>query len=249
MTNDIVRPLKTNRVSLSVQAQQYLHSLIEGGTYGPGDQLPSETELAAQLGISRPTLREALLNLEQEGLVLRRHGVGTFVAPGYEHRLESGLERLESILELAGRQGMQLQFDRLQVREKPADPEIAEKLQVPVGTPVTHVLRVIRVKQQPVAYMHDVTPASTFSPNDIDETFNGSVLDLLRRNLDLRVAHAVADIVACNADDSLARKLGIKAGRAILLLEEILFDDEGMVLEFSRNYFVPDFFRFHVVRH
>ena len=243
-----MQQLRTNKLPLSLQAQRYLLSLIENGTYQPGEQFPSEADLAAQLGISRPTLREALLNLEREDVLVRKHGVGTFVAPGYGHRLESGLERLESVLELAARQGLQVDFDALQVQEEPAGPELADKLQVAPGTPLTSVRRVIVVDRMPVAYMSDVTLSSILSPKDVDETFNGSVLDLLRQKQGQQVAQAMADIVALNADASLADKLGVELGQAVLLIEEILFDEEGTVVEFSRNYFVPDFFRFHVVR-
>jgi GntR family transcriptional regulator len=247
MTNDAVQPLKTNRTSLSAQAQQYLLGLIEGGAYQPGEQLPSEHDLAAQLGISRPTLREALLNLEQDGFVVRKHGVGTFVAPG-RHQLASGLECLESILELATRQGMEVGFNALQIHKEPADPELADRLQVPPGTYLTHIHRVILADRAPVAYMQDITPTSVLTPEEIDETFNGSVLDLLRRKENLQVDQAIAHISALDADGSLARKLGIRAGQAVLLLEEVLFDKVGTVVEFSRNYFIPEFFRFHVVR-
>jgi len=248
MTDDKVQPLKANRVSLATQAQQYLLGLIEGGTYQPGEQLPSETGLASQLGISRPTLREALQNLEQEGVVVRRHGVGTFVAPGYAGRLESGLERLESILELAARQGMQLRYDDLQVQSMPADPVLCDRLQVLPGTPLTCVRRVIVSDGRPVAYMVDQVPASVLSPAAVDDTFTGSVLDLLRQNQDLQIRRAVADIVALNADASLAERLAIEPGQAVLLLEEVVFDAEGGELDCSRNYFVPEFFRFHLVR-
>jgi GntR family transcriptional regulator len=248
MTNDIVQPLRANKLSLSVQAQHYLLSLIESGTYQPGEQLPSEADLAAQLGISRPTLREALQNLDQEGVVIRRHGVGTFVAPGYRYRLETGLERLESVLALAGRQGLQAQVDDLEVREEPANADMAAELQVPPGTPLTNIRRAIVVDGRPAAYMHDVAPSLILSPADVDGTFNGSVLDLLRQKQDIRVAQAVANIVAVNADSVLARKLDVNPQQALLLLEETLFDDENTVVEFSRNYFIPECFRFHVVR-
>jgi DNA-binding GntR family transcriptional regulator len=104
MTRDGVQPLRTNRISLSAQAQEYLLSWIENGAYQPG--------------ISRATLREALQNLEKDGIVVR---MGTFVAPGYEHRPQSGLERLESILELAGRQRKKVKFSALQIQEMSAN--------------------------------------------------------------------------------------------------------------------------------
>jgi GntR family transcriptional regulator len=243
-----VRPLKTNKLPLSLQAQQYLLDLIENGTYQPGEQLASEADLAAQLGISRPTLREALLNLEREGVIVRKHGVGTFVAPAYGRRLESGLERLESVLESAARQGMRVSFEDLQVQEEPADQRLADRLQVAPGTPLTSVRRVIVVDKVPAVYMLDAAPTSILCPGDIDESFSGSVLDLLRQKQDVQIAHAVADILAVNADAFLAEKLGIELGQAVLAMEELLFDDQGAVVECSFNHFVPDMFRYHVVR-
>ena len=243
-----MRPLKVNRLPLSLQAQQYLRHTIENGTYQPGERLPSEANLAAELGISRGTLREALLNLEQEGIIVRKHGVGTFVAPGCEHRLESGLERLESILELAARRGLQTKFDALQVREEPADVELADRLQATPGTLVTSVRRVIVVDKVPVAYMRDVVLTSILPSVAVDESFNGSVLDLLKHKREQPIAQAMADIVALNADASLADRLGLEPGQAVLLIEETLFDKRGMPIGFSENYFVPDFFRFRVVR-
>jgi GntR family transcriptional regulator len=243
-----MRPLKVNRLPLSLQAQRYLRHAIENGTYQPGERLPSEANLAAELGISRGTLREALLNLEQEGMIVRKHGVGTFVAPGCEHRLESGLERLESILELAARRGLQTKFDALQVREEPAGAELADRLQATPGTLVTSVRRVIVVDRVPVAYMCDVVLTSILPSAAVDESFNGSVLDLLKHKREQPIAQAMADIVALNADASLAGKLGVEPGQAVLLIEETMFDKRGTPIGFSENYFVPDFFRFRVVR-
>jgi GntR family transcriptional regulator len=248
MTDDNLLSLKPHRLSLSQQAQHYLRHLIEAGTYEPGAQLPSQNELAAELGISRPTLREALLSLEQEGIIFLKHGVGTFVTPSYGRRLESGLERLESILELTTRQGLQVSLTGLQVVEEPAGPELAEVLQVTPETPLTAVRRVIMVDGAPVAYMSDVAPVSVLSPSDVDESFNGSVLDLLKQKQDVQIARAVANIVAINADSDLANQLQVKTRQALLLLEETLFNEEGVPMEFSRNYFVPACFQFHVVR-
>jgi GntR family transcriptional regulator len=248
MTEIVVQPLKTNRVSLAVRTQHYLAGLIDDGIYLSGDQLPSEADLAAQLGISRPTLREALLNLEQEGRVVRKHGVGTFVARVSRHRLGSGLERLESILESAAREGFELKFRSLRVSQEPVSSQAAEKLGVNPDTEVTHVQRVIVVEGTPVAYMADAVLSSLLSAQDVDDSFNGSVLDLLRQKKGLLGAQVIADIEARKADASLSDRLEIEPGQAVQLLEETLFDAEGKAVGFSRNYFVPGFFRFHVLR-
>jgi DNA-binding GntR family transcriptional regulator len=96
--------------------------------------------------------------------------------------------------------------------------------------------------------MADYVISSVLSTADVDGSFGGSVLDLLREKGDLRIAQAVANIVALNAEPTIGQKLKVKPDQALLLLEEVVFDDEGVVAEFSRNYFVPDYFQFHVVR-
>jgi DNA-binding GntR family transcriptional regulator len=113
---------------------------------------------------------------------------------------------------------------------------------------LTCVCRVIEVDKKPVAYMADYVISTMLSPADVDGTFGGSVLDLLRKKGDLHVTQAVANIVAVNAEPSLTQKLKVKRDQALLLLEEIVFDGEGIAIEFSRNYFIPDYFQFHVVR-
>jgi GntR family transcriptional regulator len=241
-------PFLTDKRPLHIRVQEHLRTLIAEEAYQAGQQLPPETKLAAELGVSRATLREALRGLEQEGAIVRKHGVGTFVAARYGQRLESGLERLESIPALAAQQGMKVHCKGLDVKQEIADQELADRLQVTPGSRLTSVRRVIEIDGTPVAYMLDVAPVSILSPADVEENFTCSVLDCLRMKQDVQIVHATADIMALNADDFLAQKLGVELEQAVLLMEETLFDKDGAVVEFSRNYFIPDCFCFHIVR-
>jgi GntR family transcriptional regulator len=170
------------------------------------------------------------------------------VAPGYSRQLESGLECLESLLELASKQGAHVQVADLMVELEPAKADVAEQLKVPPGTPVTGVRRVLELEGVPVAYMVDAALPKTLPPTSVDEAFRGSVLDLLRQQQGLEISQAVANIVAASAGHFLAEKLKVRPEQALLLLEETLFDDEGNAVGLSKNYFVPDYFRFHIVR-
>lgn len=237
---------KLNRQPLYTQAHDWLLDLIREKELQPGDQLPSEAQLAGQLGISRATLREALHLLVEEGVIVRRQGIGTFIA-AVPH-LESGLERLESILALATRQGLETKVEALSVESIEADRALAERLKIGLGDPLTRIHRTILVKDRPIAYMEDLVPARHLPPQNLDDTFTGSVLDLLRRQNNLCVQEALADITAVCADSSLAQRLRVSTGAALLLLEETLFDSDGTPIGFSRNHFVPDQFRFHVIR-
>jgi GntR family transcriptional regulator len=235
-----------NPQPLYAQAHDWLLTLIQEGELQPGDQLPAETQLADQMGISRATLREALRLLEEEGAIVRRQGVGTFVAAN--HHLESGLERLESVLALAERQGLETQIEDLSVEQTTANHALASHLQTDPGAALTRVRRTVLVQNEPVAYLEDFILTQWLPLEAIGGDFAGSVLDLLRDQHPDLIHEALADITAVNAGRPLSGRLRISPSVAILLLEETLFDADGTPVGFSRNYFVPDRFRFHVVR-
>jgi GntR family transcriptional regulator len=158
------------------------------------------------------------------------------------------LERLESILALADRQGMSTQMLRLTVEQIPADDRLAERLDLVLGTPLTRVRRTIAVGGRSAAYLVDFTPAAVLPPAAVDKSFNGSVLDLLARRNGIRIYEALAEVTAINADALLAEHLEVRLGQAVLLLSETLFTEELVPIEFSRNYFLPDVFDFHILR-
>ena len=167
MTVDM-RPLKSVKVSLPVQTSQYIREMIETGQYQPGQQLPPESDFARQLGISRPTLREALHSLEQDGVLVCRHGVGTFISPAYGKRLESGLEVLESIERIANRIGLKTSMGDSTIEEREALPFEMKELGLDTPTRVLFVSRSINVDGKPVAYLKDVLPINFLCEDDLN---------------------------------------------------------------------------------
>ncbi len=236
--------MRLERKPLYAQASERIWQMIREGTFQPGDRLPSESDLAHQLGISRATLREALRFLADQGVIIRRQGVGTFVSPN--RHLESGLERLESVLTLAARQGMKTSVQNLTVESAEPDQVVAQRLGLADPAPLTRISRTILVEGRPVAHMTDLVLARLLSPGDLDESFDGSVLDLLRQQYD--ILQALTHITATRAGRFLARQLDVSPSAPLLLLEETLFDTAHSPIGFSRNYFVPDRFRFYLFR-
>src|SRR5512142_2182255 len=144
--------LRADQRPLYVQASEAYRALLRSGNYAPGDRLPSEIELSQQWGISRPTLREALRLLEEEGVILRKHGVGTFVAaPGPV--IEGGLEVLESIDRMAERRGLSTRMGECTVVERAASSRELRGLYVDIATDVIAVTRVIMADEQRVAHL------------------------------------------------------------------------------------------------
>jgi GntR family transcriptional regulator len=185
---------------------------------------------------------------EERSLITRRQGVGTFINRPSPLIIEGGLETLESVDTLVRRRGIAIQTRDLRIEEKPASLELARSLAVTEDTALTVVSRTKVAAGQPVAYMLDVLPASVVSIKEMRAGFQGSVLDYLLAQSDLAVAQARADILPVQADEHLSDHLNLKPGTGLLLLEETLYTITGDIIDFSRNYFVPEFFKFHVVR-
>lgn len=212
-----------------------------------GSRLPAEPELAKRLGVSRATLREAMRTFEGQGLVRRRQGVGTFIV-GQAKVIESGLEVLESIETLANRIGLAVSMGEILVKEIHSNVEESDALHISENTPLVKVSRVILAEQRPVAYLIDILPKYVLPEDDINAGFTGSVLDLILKRGTPRLTKSFTDIQAVSASPEIAKKLEIQRGDVLLLFIARLYDDNGDVIDYSSSYFLPGYFRFHVVR-
>lgn len=211
-----------------------------------GQRLPSEPELAKQLGVSRATLREAMRSFETQGLIRRRQGSGTFVV-GKMEVLDSGMEVLESLETMAKRLGLEISVSDLSIEPLTADEELAKLLDVPVGGALTRVRRVMRADNRPVAYLVDILPDSILSSKDLPADFHGSVLDLLLGRGD-PLASSRANVSAIGATAEVAKAIEIQRGDVLLHFYSQLFDVNGKIVDYSLSYFIPGYFHFHIVR-
>jgi GntR family transcriptional regulator len=211
-----------------------------------GQRLPSEPELAKQLGVSRATLREAMRTFETQGLIRRRQGSGTFVV-GKVPVLDNGLEVLESLETMAKRLGLEISVSDLNIEQLIADDEYPKALNVSVGTPLTRVRRVIRADTRPVAYLVDILPENILHYKDLPVDFHGSVLDfLIARGDSLTSSRANVSAIGGTAD--VAKALEVQRGDVLLHFYSQLFDSSGKIVDYSLSYFIPGYFHFHIVR-
>jgi GntR family transcriptional regulator len=211
-----------------------------------GQRLPSEPDLAKQLGVSRATLREAMRAFETQGLIRRRQGSGTFVV-GKVPVIDSGLEVLESLDKMARRMGLEVSVSDLHVEQIYADQDLANGMDLSLASRLTRIRRVIRADGRPVAYLVDTLPETTLTPDQLPESFKGSILDfLLDRGDTLTVSRAA--ISANNATAEVAKALEIQRGDVLLQFISQLYDNDSHIVDYSISYFIPGYFRFHVVR-
>jgi GntR family transcriptional regulator len=241
------QPMVRRSISLARQVVQEILAGIEAGNLvRDSGLLPSETELSQRFEVSRATIRDALSQLEQRGVVIRRHGVGTFASQ--LPRIDAGLEELESLETLARRIGLKTRMGEPMIEERPATSAEAECLQISSGASILSVARVIMTGEQPIAFLIDIVPTTVLQRKDLDRNFRGSVLDLFIRRGDLPLSHSRTDIMIESANKAIARQLNLQPGEPLHKLEAQLFTRDGRVIDYSQSYFVPGYFHFHVIR-
>jgi GntR family transcriptional regulator len=210
-------------------------------------RLPSEPSLAKQMGVSRATLREAMRSFEGKGMLRRRQGVGTFVAAKVPV-METGLEVLESIGTIAKRSGLTVRMGELQIQKIAADKELAEMLNLEEKTELTRVARIIYTDNRPIAYLVDTLPVDILPSDELQLGFTGSVLDLLLSRGVPKLIQSRTEIKAMGASSEVARALQIQRDDVLLHFAAQLYAEESRVVDYSISYFLPGYFRFHVVR-
>ena len=195
----------------------------------PGDPLPGEHRLCERYGISRTVVRQALAQLEHEGLVERVKGKGTFVSR--PRTSESLVHTLVGLYDDVARRGGHVRSDVLRHEREDADDEVAAALEVPVGTPVVALERLRHVDGEPWSL------STTWMPDDVGAVTLGVDMSeaSLYRLLDehgIHASHGVRSAEATVATHEQAQHLGVSAGSALLRLRSISRDADDRPIEF-----------------
>lgn len=219
---------RTSPVPLYHQLASAIEGAIVSGTLAPGSSLENEIALAQRLGISRPTARQALKSLVDRGLLVRRRGVGTQVAPTQIHR-PVGLTSLYDDLEGSGqRPSTRL----LEWEQREASTEEAEELEIEPGSAVVMISRLRLAGQDPIAVLTNLLP-SELAPSREDLERTGLYECLRERGCQPSVAKQ--RIGARTASAAEARMLEEAARSALLTADRVAYDDAGRVVEVGHH--------------
>ena len=224
--------VRTEGMPVYVQIRESLRAEILGGILKRGEQLPSENELAIKFKVSRMTIRESIEDLVDEGLLYRRHGVGTFVA--YPH-LQRDHTRLTSFFDKAENEGVQVQAQLLKLEVIPAKPRVAGALDIPVGS---HVIRVktLRCANGVPITVHDAYMPHKLFPTLVNENLEVQHLWTLFEKAGYRVKRAIQKLEAREASKDVANLMKIREGAPILFKERTVYADDGTPVEFTYCY-------------
>ncbi len=233
------------RPSLSKSRQVYiaLRERIARGVYDQNGGLPGEQTLAAELGVSRVTLRRALASLKEDGVIDRRRGAGTFLNDSGKPAPIT-VDLADAMSQLAA-MGASTEVRLLDFVYEEAPGEVADALGLSRGALVQRSVRRRLLNGQAFSYLVAYVPeiiGRTFSPEDLSSR---PLLGLLER-AGCRVDHATQDLGAELAGPDAAQALGIDMGAPLISLTRTIFDADGAGLQHLRALYRPDLYRFRM---
>jgi DNA-binding GntR family transcriptional regulator len=220
------------------QIERWLTEVIGRGDLVPGDRLPSESDLARLLGVSRMTLRQALASLEAVGSVVRRpgRGGGTFVD---EPKILCDLTGLAGFTEQMRRANVRAGARMVSALTRPASPAVASGLGIERGAPVHEVIRIRTANREPLALERAYFPAAAF-PDLLERRLTGSLYALLTKVYGQTPATAAEALEAVTAGPEEARLLRIEPHAPLMQIERTAYTAAGLPVEYARDLFRPD---------
>jgi GntR family transcriptional regulator len=240
---------KVIKKALYFDVMGFLREDIRGGRYSPGEKLPSEDQLAREFSVSRVTLREALRVLEDDGLIVRRHGSGTYVRDQRAIPIQN-LSSIVSISTIFRRAGLEDRFIKVGIRKSPSNQRIAEKLQITAGQEIYEVERVRTHGDKPAIYSFDCFPAS-FVPSGQETRLNEYIHSIY---------HFLSEICGQTSDDGectfkpimgdkkLSNLLKVQPAAPLMYIETVDFNSAKKPILYSWSYYIPELFEFKAQR-
>ena len=233
----------TSRVE---QVALKLRELISAKVFLEG-RLPPEPNLANKLGVSRTTIRQALTQLELDGLISRKHGVGTFVN---ERVLNIGtrLEEVWDFVEMIKLSGHSPEVRNHYVKLEQEKAYICKKLTLADGEETLTTANVFMADDLPVIYCVDVIPAKLVRNAYRDKELFGPIYSFLKKRCNQQVDYNITNIAPVTADEQLQEILQCKPGTPLHYFEEVAFNSNDIPIMYSQEYYRPEYFSFNIVR-
>ena len=236
----------TGPTTLHKRIRVELRERIASGAYQPHDRMPSESALMRHYGVSRITVRQALSDLEKERLIVKVPGKGSFVTKPVPFQ---DLSRLQGFAEAMGAQGHETFNKLLRLGIVQVSAQVAEKLQVPLGTEVIEIHRLRYLNREPVSLDISWVSAPLGAQLAREDLACRDIFLILENDYGLALGHADLSIEATLADANLAEKLEISLGAPVLRIERLTHGKDGTPLDYEHLHYRADNFRYRLRVH
>lgn len=232
---------ESSKAPLHHKVERMMRELIEQPAFSNGEFLPKEVDIAEQLGVARNTVRHAISKLVNEGLLVRKKGVGTKVAA---KRIPTRLDSWWSFTKEMKSRGVNVVNFEISVKVLPANEEVAAALHIKKGTKIVQNSRLRGNESGP-----SLLSISWFHPRlkmTGEEDFTRPLYQLLEEDFGAIAAISREEISAISAEEVLAEKLGVEVGAPILFRQRIVSDTDGRLIEFNKVYYKGDGFSYSI---
>lgn len=230
-------------VPLHTQIREILRTRILDGTYEPHSQLPTESALTKTFRVSRITVRQALHDLQNEGLIFKIHGKGAFVS---KPKAFQDLARLQGFAEAMHHYGYETFNKLIGLRYLAPDKSVAAMLKMPRGDEVVEIRRVRYLNREPISLDVSYLPRAVGERLEREDLATRDIFLILENEYDLALGHAELSIEATTADEPLAQLLAIGEGAPILRIQRLTCITDGTPLDFEYLYYRGDAFQYRL---
>ncbi|NMZ59017.1 GntR family transcriptional regulator [Pseudomonas nitroreducens] len=235
--------LPLSPVPLYSQLKEILRTRILDGTYPPLSRMPSEAELGKAFEVSRITVRQALGDLQKEGLIFKIHGKGTFVA---KPKAFQNVSTLQGLGESMTQRGYEV-INRLRsFKTVPANAQVAARLQVAEGENVVQIKRARLVNRELVSLEITWMPEAVGKRLEKADLVSRDIFLILENDCALPLGHADLAIDAILADAELARALEVEEGSPVMRIERLTHTADGAPLDYEHLYYRGDAFQYRL---
>jgi DNA-binding GntR family transcriptional regulator len=241
---------RPSSVNLANVCTRVLRDTLRGGSLTAGEKLPSEDDLARILRVSRATVREALRTLEAEGLIARRHGIGTVVLA---EPIRKDLSLNFGLTAMIQNAGFKEQIEEVEVRKEIPPQPICDALAIGHRRTVLALDRVRAVDGRRIVWSVDYLPCDVRVADSLEAFVSSdqgsrSIYDFLSVKLGVAVVRGLAHLRAISAGARVAEKLRIKRGGAIMEMTQTDFERGGLPVLYSQEWHLPDAVEFLIER-
>ncbi len=227
-----------------LQLMDILREKVQTGAWSPGDQIPGEQDLCELYGISRTVVRQALRELEIEGVISRRKGKGTFISPP---KISEGLvQKLTGFYQDMVERGLRPTTKVLHQNSSPANEKVARFLNIKSGENVIDILRLRFINDEPIQLVTTYIPFALCPALASVDLTNRSLYEYLEKEAGIFIAKGRRYIEAVLANDTEAALLGIEPKSPLLMLDSISFSETGQPIEYYHALHRGDRSRFEV---
>ena len=238
--------MSTSESNHKTMCKNLLYEIREG-RFSDADRLPRETVLAEEYGISRNQLRDVLSQLETEGYITRRHGVGTLINR-HVVDLKTRFDIEKEYMEIIRSNGYTPGVGAITVTEKTASALVAKHLGMEENEPVLAIGKVLTADGHPAIYSEDIVNLKLIRYPYTDDIFQKPIFEFLDQICFKEYYMDICKFHAVLVDEFISEKLNLPEGAPILKVEEVDYDIEGNPLFYSNQYFADAYFEQTVLR-